>query len=51
MPSEYKREIVNFFTDNKTIVICDVLKGRGGLCADWFLVTRKNNETKESHTT
>ena len=39
-------EIVSFFTENKTIVVADILRGRGSLSAEWFLVTKKNeNDT------
>lgn len=33
-------KIVNFFKNNKILIITDILKGRGGLSADWMLVTR-----------
>lgn len=36
------QELLQFFTDNKTLIFTDILKGRGALSADWFLVTRKN---------
>jgi len=42
MPDGVRNEIIKFFRENKTMVICDVLKGRGGLSADWFLVTEKD---------
>lgn len=45
MPENVKNEIITFFRENKTIVVCDILKGRGGLSADWFLVTEKNENT------
>jgi len=35
--------IIQFFQENKTLIITDILRGRGGLSAEWFLVTRKNN--------
>ncbi|HLV47301.1 MAG TPA: hypothetical protein VKY32_09720 [Flavobacterium sp.] len=38
-------ELLNFFTENKTLIFNDVIRGRGALAADWLLVTRKN-ETK-----
>lgn len=44
MSENIKEEIIKFFKDNKTIIICDILKGRGGLSADWFLVTEKDGE-------
>lgn len=37
--------LLKFFSDNKTIIFNDVLRGRGSLSADWMLVTRKNNDT------
>jgi hypothetical protein len=35
-------ELISFFSDNKTLIFNDVLRGRGALSADWMLVTRKN---------
>ena len=43
MPKHIREEIIDFFIKNKTLVICDILKGRGGLSADWFLVTENDN--------
>lgn len=40
----YVDKIVNFFELNKLLVITDVLKGRGGLSADWILVTAYNSD-------
>lgn len=37
--------LLKFFSDNKTIIFNDVLRGRGALSADWMLVTRKNNDS------
>ncbi len=37
-------ELLLFFKENKTLVFNDVLRGRGGLSADWFLVTRRNKD-------
>jgi len=42
------RKIITFFTKNKILVVSDILKGRGGLAADWMLVTRYN---KSNNTT
>jgi len=36
------QKIIEFFTNNKILVVSDILKGRGGLSADWMLVTRYN---------
>lgn len=40
MPESIRNKIVNFFKDNKIIVVSDILKGRGGLSANWVLVTK-----------
>lgn len=36
--------LITFLSDNKIIIFTDLLKGRGALSADWFLVTRKNRK-------
>jgi len=46
MPITIQSKIINFFQRNKIIVISDILKGRGGLSADWMLVTRFNSKDK-----
>ncbi len=43
MPEIKRKEIIKFFTNNITLIISDILRGRGGLSAEWFLVTRKND--------
>ncbi len=48
MPEMIRNKIVKFFTDNRIIVVTDIFKGRGGLSANWILVTRYN---KNEHTT
>lgn len=47
MPDKIRNKIIEFFIKNKIIVVSDILKGRGGLSANWMLVTRynKNNDT------
>lgn len=44
MPAKELKNIIQFFQKNKTLIISDILRGRGGLSAEWFLVTRKNND-------
>jgi hypothetical protein len=39
MDENIQNKIINFFEINKILVISDILKGRGGLSADWILVT------------
>jgi len=47
LPEELTEKIITFFKDNKILVVSDILKGRGGLSANWMLVTRynKNDDT------
>lgn len=48
LPEDLQRKIIKFFSKNKILVVTDILKGRGGLSANWMLVTRynrKNNTT------
>jgi hypothetical protein len=39
-----RNKIVRFFRENKILVVTDILKGRGGLSANWMLVTRYNRD-------
>ena len=43
IPNEQSEKIVKYFTKNKVLIISDILRGRGGLSAEWFLVTRKSD--------
>jgi hypothetical protein len=47
MPEGIQDKIIDFFKRNRIIVVSDILKGRGGLSANWMLVTRynKSNDT------
>lgn len=40
LPENLREKIINFFKENKILVVSDILKGRGGLSANWMLVTR-----------
>ncbi|MGB9628145.1 MAG: type II restriction endonuclease, partial [Thermodesulfobacteriota bacterium] len=42
LPGELQNKIIKFFDDNKILVVSDILKGKGGLSANWMLVTRYN---------
>lgn len=42
MPKHIQNKIIIFFVENRIRVVSDILKGRGGLSADWILVTRYN---------
>lgn len=39
------KNLIDFFEDNKVLILNDILKGRGVLSAEWFLVTRKDTTT------
>lgn len=43
LPEYLKDKILEFFQENKILVVSDVIKGRGGLSANWMLVTRYNS--------
>jgi len=42
LPENLRNRIITFFKENKILVVSDILKGRGGLSANWMLVTRYN---------
>lgn len=42
MPEDIRDKIMKFFKENKIIVVSDILKGRGGLSANWMFVTKYN---------
>ncbi len=44
MPKNIQDKIINFFDKNRIIVLGDTLRGRGGLAADWVLVTKQNTD-------
>lgn len=46
MPETIQKEIIKFFKRNQIMIISDIIKGRGGLSANWMLVTRLNRENK-----
>lgn len=41
-------KIIHFFKNNKTLILCDILKGRGQFAAEWMLVIQKVDEIKWS---
>jgi hypothetical protein len=46
MPKMIQEKIIRFFERNRIMIISDIIKGRGGLSADWMLVTRLNKKEK-----
>jgi hypothetical protein len=49
LKDELRDKIVNFFKRNKILIVSDILKGRGGLSANWMFVT-KYDKTKNTTT-
>jgi hypothetical protein len=41
-----QKKIIKFFEKNRIIIASDIIKGRGGLSANWILVTKLNKENK-----
>lgn len=46
MPKSIQEKIIDFFKKNVILIVSDVLKGRGGLSANWMLVTRYDVKKK-----
>lgn len=49
MPINIQEKIIAFFDQNRILIANDILKGRGGLSANWILVTRKNQDQTYSY--
>lgn len=43
MSTYNKNLIINWFSDNKTLILSDIIKGRGKFSAEWVLVAQKVN--------
>ncbi|MBU2471917.1 MAG: type II restriction endonuclease [Bacteroidetes bacterium] len=46
MPKNIQDEIIKFFENNRIAIVSDIIKGRGGLSANWMLVTKLNRENE-----
>lgn len=44
LPPKEVENLLTFFNQNKTLIFSDILKGRGMLSAEWFLVTQKKSD-------
>lgn len=44
LPSHDVQDLLDFLSANKYLIVSDILKGRGMLAAEWFLVTRFNQD-------
>jgi len=47
MDKENQKRIVNFFEENRILIISDLIQGRGKFSADWMLVILKANNKVE----
>lgn len=43
MSSQEQTIILNFFKQNKIMIVSDIIRGRGEFCAEWMLVIRKTS--------
>jgi hypothetical protein len=43
MKDSEQKSVLDFFKDNKFLIVSDILKGRGKFAAEWMLVIRKAN--------
>ena len=46
LSNQEQSKIVSFFEDNKTLILCDIIKGRGKFAAEWMLVIQKVSDVK-----
>lgn len=44
LPQDDTQKLLDFLTHHKYLIVSDVIKGRGMLSAEWFLVSRFNND-------
>ncbi len=44
LKTEERKKLLDFLSDNKTLIISDILKGRGKFSAEWMLVIVKEND-------
>lgn len=43
---EDQEKVINFFVKNKTLILCDIIKGRGKFAAEWMLVAQKTENPR-----
>lgn len=44
IPADKLCKVLDFFDTNRSLIVSDVLRGRGGLSANWMLVTRVSKD-------
>jgi len=47
MTNKNQEKIINFFENNKILIVSDILKGRGKFSADWMLVISDDGNSKK----
>jgi hypothetical protein len=45
LPKYLVEKVQNFFSENKMLIVTDILRGRGGLSSEWFLVTKERKNS------
>lgn len=43
MTTQEQEIIIDFFTQNKIMIVSDIIRGRGEFCAEWMLIVRKTS--------
>jgi len=46
LSDEEQLKVTNFFENNKTLILCDIIKGRGQFAAEWMLVIQKVGDVR-----
>ena len=46
LSDEEQLKVMNFFENNKTLILCDIIKGRGQFAAEWMLVIQKVGDVR-----
>ena len=45
---KYLEKIIKFFESKKPLILMDIIKGRGALCAEWLMVVEYDKSTDET---
>ena len=45
--SEQQKLVIDWFEQNKAMIVCDILKGRGEFAAEWILVAKIDGNKTE----
>ncbi len=47
--SEIENSVINWFKQNKTLILNDIIKGRGRFSAEWVLVAQRRQQTVDGY--